>query len=76
MQFKIFTVPVSDDGTIMEEMNKFLRSYKVLSVEQQLVSGKVESHWHFCIKYLANTQVENKTLPTGIDYYVFKPVKE
>jgi superfamily II DNA helicase RecQ len=69
MQFKIFTVPVSDDGTMMEEMNKFLRSHKALSVEQQLVSNKVESQWHFCIKYLANSQADEKPQhATKIDY--------
>ena len=54
MQFKIFSIPVTDDGSAIEEMNRFLRSHKVLEAEQQLVSTKCGSHWHFCIKYLAN----------------------
>jgi superfamily II DNA helicase RecQ len=54
MQFKIFTIPVSDDGTAIEEMNRFLRGHKALEVEQQLISTKVGSQWHFCVKYLAN----------------------
>ena len=37
-------------------MNRFLRSHKVLEVEQQLISTKSGTHWHFCIKYLANAQ--------------------
>ena len=40
MQFKIFTIPVVDNGTAIEEMNRFLRSHKVLEAEQQLVSTK------------------------------------
>jgi len=60
MQFKIFTIPVVDDGTATEEMNRFLRSHKVLEAEQQLVSTKSGSHWHFCIKYLANAQPDVK----------------
>jgi len=59
MQFKIFTIPaiqVSDDGSATEEMNRFLRSHKVLETEQQLVSTKSGTHWHFCIKDLANIQ--------------------
>ncbi|GAB6120552.1 HRDC domain-containing protein [Dysgonomonas termitidis] len=60
MQFKLFTVPTSDDGAAIEEMNKFLRSHKILEVEQQLVSTRTGSQWHFCVKYLANAQIENK----------------
>jgi len=70
MQFKIFTISTADNGAAMEEMNKFLRAHKVLEVEQQLVTGKAGSQWHFCVKYLAGVQPE---LPKGqtaakIDY--------
>ncbi|MDR1122222.1 MAG: HRDC domain-containing protein [Dysgonamonadaceae bacterium] len=69
MQFKIFTIPVTDDGTAMEEMNRFLRGHKTLEVEQQLISTKTGSQWHFCVKYLANAQPENKVQNTSkIDY--------
>ena len=69
MQFKIFTIPVTDDGTALEEMNRFLRSHKVLEAEQQLISTKSGAHWHFCIKYLANAQPESKSQNTSkIDY--------
>ena len=74
MQFKIFTIPVTDDGTAIEEMNRFLRPHKVLEAEQQLVSPKSGAHWHFCIKYLANAQPDkpqpdNKPLNTSkVDY--------
>ncbi|MCL2073319.1 MAG: HRDC domain-containing protein [Marinilabiliaceae bacterium] len=59
MQFKIFAIPTSDDGTAIEEMNRFLRSHRVLEAEQQLLSTKSGSHWHFCVKYLANAQPDN-----------------
>ena len=69
MQYKIFTIPVTDDGSSLEEMNHFLRSHKVLEAEQQLVSTKNGAHWHFCIKYLANALPDNKPQNTPkIDY--------
>jgi len=69
MQFKIFTIPVTDDGTAIEEMNRFLRSHKVLESDQQLVSTKSGAQWHFCIKYLANAQPDNKPQNVSkIDY--------
>ena len=69
MQFKVFTIPVTDDGTAIEDMNRFLRSHKVLETEQQLVSTKNGVQWHFCIKYLANAQPDNKSQNSSkIDY--------
>ncbi|GHU77039.1 hypothetical protein FACS189414_3790 [Bacteroidia bacterium] len=69
MQFKLFTVPTSDDGSYLDEVNKFLRSHKVLEVEQQLVNVKNGSQWHFCIKYIENAQVETKPLNASkVDY--------
>jgi hypothetical protein len=38
MQFKIFTIPVADDGSATEEMNRFLRGHKVLEVEHWLAA--------------------------------------
>jgi hypothetical protein len=72
MQFKIFTIPVTDDGTATEEMNRFLRGHKVLEVEQQLISTKVGSQWHFCVKYLANAQAEIK--PQNVSKIDYKEV--
>jgi len=69
MQFKIFTIPVTDDGSATEEMNRFLRSQKVLETEQQLSPTKNGAQWHFCIKYLPNAQPDIKPTPTSkIDY--------
>ena len=69
MQFKIFTIPAADDGSAIEEMNRFLRSHKVLESEQQLISTKTGSQWHFCFKYLANAQPDEKPQNTSkIDY--------
>ena len=37
MQIKIFTIPIMGGEKLLEEMNVFLRSKKVLQVEQHLV---------------------------------------
>ena len=60
MQFKIFTIPVADDGSATEEMNRFLRSHKVLDTTQQLESTKDGSYWHFCIKYHADAKPDTQ----------------
>jgi hypothetical protein len=69
MQFQLFTVPITDDGSALEELNKFLRTHKTLEVEQQLVSVKNGSQWHFCVKYLANAPIVEAKMPTAkVDY--------
>jgi len=35
MQIKLFTIPITDSGAFLEEMNRFLRANKVLEVENQ-----------------------------------------
>lgn len=68
MQFQLFTVPVIDDGEALEEMNRFLRTHKVLEVEQKLVSAKNGSQWYFCVKYLANAIIEKTQSISKVDY--------
>ena len=33
MQYQVFAVPVRSNGTQVEEMNRFLRSHRVLAVK-------------------------------------------
>ena len=37
MQLKLFAIPALDPAVAEEEMNRFLRSHRVLSVDRQLV---------------------------------------
>jgi hypothetical protein len=37
MQFKIFTVPIGDNGSALQEMNAFLRGNKIIEVENNAV---------------------------------------
>ena len=64
MQFKLFTIPVSDNGTALDEMNKFLRGHKILAVDKQLISTENSANWCFCISYIANAppQPENQKI--------------
>ncbi len=52
MQIKIFNIPINDTGYFTEELNKFLRSNKVLDVSQQFVQNEGVSCWSFCVRYL------------------------
>jgi superfamily II DNA helicase RecQ len=55
MVFKFFVVPVSDAGQAEAEVNAFLRSHKVLSVDRRWVDQGGASFWSFCVDYLEPT---------------------
>lgn len=55
MQIKLFTIPIGDSGTALEEMNRFLRGNKILEVENQLISNENGAYWCFCVRYIEKT---------------------
>ena len=52
MQIKIFTVPVISGEQISEELNRFLRSQKIVEIDKHIVTQGGNSYWSFCITYL------------------------
>lgn len=55
MQIRIFNIPIPDSEEMNSEMNRFLRSKKVLQTESHLVTSDGHAYWCFCIKYLDDT---------------------
>lgn len=51
MQLKVFAVPAQGGEELVEEMNKFLRAHRVLSIEKRLVE-QGGAYWSFCVEYL------------------------
>jgi len=68
MQIKLFTILIGDNGTSEEELNRFLRSHKILEVENQLVSNENGASWCFCVKYIGATADSRKRESVKIDY--------
>lgn len=52
MQIKIINVPLTDDGVVHSELNKFLAANRVLEVEQQFFRNEKGGCWSFCIRYI------------------------
>ena len=52
MAFRFFSVPIHDSGTAAEELNGFLHSHKVLSIDRRWVEQGSASFWSFCVDYL------------------------
>jgi superfamily II DNA helicase RecQ len=55
MAYRFFVVPVRDDGTSAAELNGFLRSRRILSVDRRWVDHGSESFWSFCVDYLESS---------------------
>ena len=52
MQYKIFNIPIFDNDIQTEELNKFLRSNKIIKVDKELVENGEMAYWTFCVQYL------------------------
>jgi hypothetical protein len=76
MAFIFFTVPIEDSGRVQEELNAFLRSHKVLSVDrgwvEQVATALVAfarsagvSSWRFRTGVLQELAVSGQRARTG-----------
>jgi len=68
MQIQIFYVPVPDSSQTLDEMNRFLRSYKIIDVDKQFVASASNSFWTFCIRYISGEQTGAERKQTKVDY--------
>ncbi len=68
MQIKLFTIPITDNGDFLEDMNRFLRANKILEVENQLVSNERGASWCFCVKYLPVLKTQQPYAEKKKDY--------
>lgn len=70
MQFKFFNIPVNDTENAGEELNKFIRSHRVLEVWHELANNNNGVVWHFAVKYLDGNKpmYPDKKRSERIDY--------
>lgn len=52
MQIKTFYIPVMGGEALQEDLNVFLRSKKILEINEQLVLQGNNAAWCFCVRYL------------------------
>jgi len=52
MQYKIFTIPITENDSETENLNRFLRANKVVKVDKELVENGDNVFWTFCVQYL------------------------
>ena len=54
--YRFFVIPVRTSAGAEEELNRFLRCHRVLSVDRRWVDEGSESFWSFCVDYLETGQ--------------------
>jgi superfamily II DNA helicase RecQ len=52
MKLRFFTIRIQDAGPEAEELNAFLSSHRILSVERHFVANGSHSTWAICVTYL------------------------
>ena len=69
MRIKLFTIPITDDGGMQAELNRFLESEKIIKVEQQFHSETGSGLWCFCVSFLSgNLAASSYQSPKKVDY--------
>lgn len=54
MQLEQFLIPVGSDKSLFDDVNKFLRSNRVLDIKKELVNSNSGVYWAICVTYLPN----------------------
>jgi superfamily II DNA helicase RecQ len=58
MQIKLFTISINSVEDYNEELNRFLRSHKIIEIEKQLIQTPTGVYWCMYISYIMPTLVE------------------
>lgn len=56
MQIKLFSIPIGGDEDMVEEMNHFLRTNKIIDIRKDLAMLDGNSCWTFCITYMQDSR--------------------
>jgi superfamily II DNA helicase RecQ len=87
MQIRIFSIPITDNGEMQAEMNRFLSASKVLEIEQRFYQNEKGVGWSFCVRFLiSNTssfqqqstkqKVDYKELLNENEFAIFSKLRE
>ena len=68
MKFKFFTVPLFDCVEAENDLNSFLASHRVLSVDSHFVSNDSNNCWAICVRYTTGEPVAFPLKKGKIDY--------
>ena len=86
MAFKFFTIPIRDSQSAEAELNAFLSSHKVLTVERQWVEDGPDSFWALCVDFIPSAtssqrspgraKVDYKEVLSAEDFRLFAKLRD
>jgi superfamily II DNA helicase RecQ len=77
MHLKFFTIPVSDPQAATDELNAFLGTHRVITVERQFVADGANSLWSVCVSYVdAESRPGADKRQSRVDYREVLPPQE
>ncbi|WP_040015911.1 HRDC domain-containing protein [Desulfobacter postgatei] len=70
MKYKFFNVPIFGSEAAEDELNRFLSSHRVVSVEKKFTKEGLRGCWCFCIHYLESrpNSTEGTDVQSRVDY--------
>ncbi|MCL2444051.1 MAG: HRDC domain-containing protein [Treponema sp.] len=69
LQYASFLLPLHSASEEQEELNRFLRGYRVIQTKKELVSLEGVSHWALLVEYLDNqVKKTGELLKNKVDY--------
>ncbi|MBN1654602.1 MAG: HRDC domain-containing protein [Deltaproteobacteria bacterium] len=68
MKIAVFNIPVYDAEPAQNEVNKFLASHRVTSIDKEFVNNGVESFWTVCLEYLDGATASFTVRKGKLDY--------
>ena len=74
MQIKVFSVPAVSGDAANEELNKFLRSKKVLQVDQEMIQVGGTAYWSYSVRFVEDYSPTTRGKPK-IDYMQVLPAE-
>lgn len=87
MKLAFFTIPVQAPQAASEQLNRFLASHSILSLERQFIQDGQNSLWAVCVSYQGDTEaaagmaskaakVDYKELLSEEDFAVYAQLRE
>ena len=89
MALRFFLIPVSQSSLFEQELNDFISSHKVVSIDRQLIDQGINSFWAICVDYfnlatsttgnnpnLSRNRVDYKTILAPEEFSVFSRLRE
>ncbi len=68
VQFKVFLIPTGHSAKLEAEMNTFLRSHKIITVNKEFILNGENSSWAILVEYIEDETVLNEKVRGAIDY--------